>query len=315
MAPNILLRSWPGQSPGMAPSGLGTVPLCMTEQFLIIHWDTGDYECLASFRIYPLLPILKQPREITALRLGNAWKAQQIASNLQLLQGPLPRPLSLLPLTGVSVAGIPIDQVSCGALRKWRQHQSSADISANLQQRKIGEYGDIPKDIWQIVHHPIKATHVQELHYKMIFNALPLAGRTKFFAGNDSCYACPGTPQSIGHFVSTCWVAQELWQVVRRLEAKIHQPTDWMTFTSHHLFGGVNLGDCPVLTERRFFLHRIALETLWLIYTKWIYEKNFPNTSSIKNFFQKRLYRALEVLKECSKFSSKTESLLVNLMS
>jgi len=76
-----------------------------------------------------------------------------------------------------------------------------------------------------------------------VFNALPLAERTRFFSGNDQCYACPGVPQDIEHFVSSCWTAQELWKIVRELEANNYKKSNWMTKTSHHFFGGVQRED------------------------------------------------------------------------
>jgi hypothetical protein len=40
-----------------------------------------------------------------------------------------------------------------------------------------------PKDVWNIIHHPVmvKLAHIKEIHYKLMFNVLPLAGRTWFF--------------------------------------------------------------------------------------------------------------------------------------
>jgi hypothetical protein len=146
-------------------------------------------------------------KEIAGLRRGSVWEADKIGKNLQHIQEALPRPKNGMALPPLTVAGTPISEVNAKMLRVWRRNEATKNISANLEEREVGKYGQVPEKIWQWVHHPSKPTQIQELHYKLIFNALPLAGRTRFFTTTDKCYACPET-QNIGHFVSSCWTAQ-----------------------------------------------------------------------------------------------------------
>ena len=99
-------------------------------------------------------------KELSALRLGKVWKANQIGNNLQLLSSPVLQPVSLSQPTNIMVAGLSLDQISCRTLRNWRRDQSTKQTSADLQNQKIGEYGDTPADVWRIVHHPVKSTQV-----------------------------------------------------------------------------------------------------------------------------------------------------------
>jgi hypothetical protein len=243
-------------------------------------------------------------KETAALRIGKAWEADKIGEALQQLRQPLPRPTRMAQLPDLELAGLPIDQVTSRILRNWLRNQATKTTAASLQNRKIGKSGEVPENVWRWVHHPIKSTQIQEIHYKLIFNALPLASRTRFFTGNDQCYACPGATQDIEHFISTCWVAQEIWKSVRELEATVSTNRSWMTKTSHHFFGGVSEDDPTPTKERHLFLHGIALESAWLTYTNWIFEKEFPSVASIHNLFKRRLKRSCQILHGCKNVNS-----------
>ena len=201
-------------------------------------------------------------KELVALRLGKAWEGTRIGCSLQQIPKAFPKPAKLAKLPNLELAGLPIDLVTSQALRIWRRDQATSKISADLQNRNIGKNVDILENVWQWVHHPIKSKQVQEIHYKLVFNALPLASRTRFFTGSDQCYACPGVTQDIEHFASSCWIAQELWKTVREVESKFSKDNSWMTTTSHHLFGEVQWADLTFTKERRLFLHGTGLETV-----------------------------------------------------
>jgi hypothetical protein len=171
-------------------------------------------------------------------------------------------------------------------------------ILPNLEERKIGEYGPVPRSIWKFIHHFTKPPHIQELHCKLVFNALPLAGHASFFTQEENCYACPGVHQDIKHFASTCWTARVLWQLIRSLDAQVHQTGNWIMETSDHLYGGVTLRENPLLIEWWLLLHGIALETLWLTFTR-IYEQNCPCKAGIQNMCKQWLHNTLETLQEC----------------
>jgi hypothetical protein len=235
--------------------------------------------------------------EIAALRMGSAWEASRIGNNLQAIDLPIHGPHQVLTPTRIFLAETPVEEVNTRKLRMWKRDKENDQITADLEGRKVGEICQIPAEIWKIVHHPIKPFHLQELHYKIVFNALPLASRTRFFTNDDRCYACT-EQQDIEHFVSSCWTAQVIWAQLQQLDNHLHHTSNWPASTSDHVFGVSSLAGLSCRLKRRLLLHGVALETLWLSYTGWWFENKVPSRNSLINMFRKRIRRILAVFEE-----------------
>ena len=203
-------------------------------------------------------------------------------------------------LPRITIANIPIEEVTTKDLRLWRRDNDNFHTSADLQRRKIGSFCQIPDQVWKIIHHPIKPFHIQELHYKMIYNALPLASRTRFFTNSDQCYAC-SEQQDMEHFISSCWTAQTIWSYLKQLDTQLHGTSDWPVNISDHFFGVCSLSESTVVSERRILLHGTVLETLWLAFTGWFFGNKEPSKNGIINLFKTRLVRILGVFQEKAK--------------
>jgi len=139
-------------------------------------------------------------------------------------------------------------------------------------------------------------------------NALPLGTRIEFFAPEQVfCHACPGTPQTLRHFVFSCTLAQQVWQDFER----IFELSSSVTL-NQALFSWPSGGSRFLGRENGFRLqagHAVAIHTLWCAHTQAVYDDVSTSRPAISNRFRFLLRRHFQTLLSSSKYASRVGSL------